>query len=125
MGGRFAVVEATAADFDGAWCSGEGAFTPTVRTVCRGSESVGLLPGSLFQDAGEQPSGGGVSHLFHLGEVDVEPGSLVTEGASADNFPPFVGQLSDPLQILGGQSERTHRRSLQAVTKNVPVKLPR
>jgi hypothetical protein len=43
----------------------------------------------------------GPSDRFHLREIDIEPRSIFTEGASDDNFSPAFGELGEFLQIFG------------------------
>jgi hypothetical protein len=67
-----------------------------------------LLRRGLFEGAGRQAAGGGLSDLLHLGQINIEPGSLVPEGAADDDFSPVLGDFGDAGEILGSQLPRTH-----------------
>jgi hypothetical protein len=59
-----------------------------------------------------QPAGSGASDLFEGEEVDVQPWATVAEGAARDNFAPLGGEVTDIVELLGGQSGGGHVKSL-------------
>ena len=60
-----------------------------------------LLRSCFLQGAGGQALGRGASHFFHLGEIDIQAGSLLAERAPHNNFSPLSGQIGDRLQFFG------------------------
>jgi hypothetical protein len=76
----------------------------------------------LFQEGGEgafgEPGGGRGRDLLQGGEIEVEARPVVAEGPSGDNLAPLGGQITDVLEVLGGEWSACHRRSCLQVTEN-------
>ena len=67
-----------------------------------------LLPRGFLQGAGRQAASSGLSHFFHLREIDIQAGALLAESLPHHNFPPLFGQARDRLQFLGRQPPCCH-----------------
>jgi len=92
------------------------------------TQGVGLLFEEGLQGALGQSGGSGVGDLLHGIEIDVEPGPVVAEGASGDDFAPLSGQLTEFLKFLGCKRAACHDASCVEVKAKereqvVPVKV--
>jgi hypothetical protein len=61
----------------------------------------GLLCRGFFERPCRQACGRSDGYLLHLGQIDIQPWSLISEGPSDNDFSPALGQLLHTLQILG------------------------
>jgi hypothetical protein len=108
---RFAVGERASADVQGSFRTSDRAAAAAAGTRLLGAEPVGLL----FQQGGEgsfgQASSGGRRDLLHGVEIDVGVGSRLAEGATGDHLAPVASQLTDILEILGGELPMRHGQS--------------
>jgi hypothetical protein len=95
------VLEAAAAYFDGAFLFENRAELAALRARLLLAQTLGLLPRGFFQCPCRHTLGRSHGHLFHLGQIDIEPRSFVTERPADGDFSPALGQLLDVLQILG------------------------
>ena len=102
------MLEGATGDVDGAVLGGDRTRPDAAGTGLVVAQELGLLGRGLLQGAGRQAAGRGLSDLLHLGQIDLEAGSLVPEGAADDDFAPVLGDGGDTVQILGGQLPRTH-----------------
>jgi hypothetical protein len=67
------------------------------------AQSAGLLVQEGLQAAGVEPGGGGLGDLLHGVEVDIESGTLGAEGAAGDDVAPRSGEVTDILEVFGGE----------------------
>jgi hypothetical protein len=72
------------------------------------AQKLGLLLRRLFERAGRQTAGRGLSDLLHQGQIDIEPRSLFPEGTSDNDLSPVPGDFGDAGQIIGRQLPCTH-----------------
>ena len=79
------------------------------------AELLGLLLGGGFESAGHQSLHGGHGHVFHLGQIDIESGTVFAPLLADDDFSPALGQVGDVLEIFGGEFACGHVASLQGV----------
>ena len=91
----------------------QGARPSAGRAGLLGAELLGLLLGGRFKSAGHQRLHGGQGHAFHLGQVDVESGTVFAPLLTHDDFSPALGKFRDVLEILGGKFTCGHVASLQ------------
>jgi hypothetical protein len=75
------------------------------------AERLGLLLEKGLQGALGEAGSGGVGDLFHGAEIDIESGSLLTEGVSGDDFAPLGGESAEFLEFLGGEAAWCHDAS--------------
>ena len=98
MSDGFVLGDGAAGPLPGAWLVRKGAAGTTVGTMRDGSEALGLP----FEQVGEgsfgESGGGDIGDLFHGVEIDVESGSVVAEGSSANNFAPIGHEFADLLE---------------------------
>jgi len=59
------------------------------------SQEFGLLAGRVFENARGQSLGGGVGHLLHLRQINVETGPLVAVRAAGNDFSPLFREFAD------------------------------
>jgi hypothetical protein len=64
------------------------------------AKSLGLFGGCRLQASGRHPSHHSISYLFHVGEIDVQVGTIVTVGVAADNLAPVATEFEQRLLIL-------------------------
>lgn len=88
------------------------------------AQELGLLRRGFFEGAGGQAAGRGLSDLLHIGQIDIQPGSLVSVGAADDDFAPVLGDLGDAVQIIGSQLPCTHDKIILEVRALHPDELP-
>jgi hypothetical protein len=89
------------------------------------AERLGLLFEKSLQGSLGEASSGGVGDLFHGAEIDIEPGSLVAEGVSGDDFAPLSGETVEFLELLGGEGAGCHDASCLGVgTKTSEKRVP-
>lgn len=69
----------------------------------------------VFEGAGEQRLHGGHGDLFHLGEGDVGPGSLLAPVLANDDSSPAASEVLDAAEILRREFGCGHDASLQEV----------
>jgi hypothetical protein len=89
----------------------QGAGRAAGRAGLLWAEDVGLLFQEGAQGALSQSGGSGGGNLFQGGEVAVEPGTLIAEGPSGNNFAPLGGQIVDVLEVLGREMLPCHALS--------------
>jgi hypothetical protein len=94
------VLEATAAYQDAAFLFDNPAAFTALRARLLLAQVLGLLPRGLFECPGRNALGRSDGHLFHLGQINIEPRPFVAERAADGDFSPALGQLLDVLQIL-------------------------
>jgi hypothetical protein len=94
------------------------------RTGLLVAQQLGLLRGGLFEGAGGQAAGRSLSDLLQLRQIDIQPGSLVPEGTSDDDFSPVLGEIGDALQIIGSQLARAHEEIFLEVRARRRDELP-
>jgi hypothetical protein len=108
----------SAVEAEGAVLASHQAQASAGRTGLLLPEGVGLL----FEEGGEGALGeagrGRGGELFQGGEGGVEPGPLLAEGPTGDDFAPLGGQITDFLEVLGGGLGACHRLSCLEVTEN-------
>jgi hypothetical protein len=109
---------------DEAVLGGDGTRPAAVGTGLVVARELGLSRRGLLQGAGRQSAGRGLSDLLHLGQIDLEAGSLVPEGAADDDFAPLLGDDGDTIQILGSQLPRTHDKIILKVRAGRRNELP-
>jgi hypothetical protein len=123
-------LEVSALDLERAWLTAEGAKPPAVGTGLLRAQGVGLLFQEGLQGALGEAGGGRVGDLLHGGEIDVESGPVVAEGASGDDFAPLCGEAAEFLDVVGGKGAVCHDASCVGVRtrgkeKVAPVRLGR
>lgn len=102
MGDGFAVTHIAAVSGEGARLVVNGTRPRAIGARGLGGERLGLLFQEGRESAFGQPARGGDGDLFHGGQVGVETGSGVAEGATAGNFAPTGGEITDILELFGG-----------------------
>jgi len=75
------------------------------------AEGLCLLFEEGLQGAFSQSGGGGVGDLFHRGEIDIESGAGVPEGAPGNDFAPLGGEVPEFLEFVGGEGASCHDAS--------------
>jgi hypothetical protein len=109
------LVEAPAADSEGARLAAGRTEAATVGAGQAGAEGVGLLFEEGLQGALVEPGGGGLSDLLQGVEIDVESGPVVAEGAASDDFAPLGRQITEFLELLGSKLASRHSSSCLGV----------
>jgi hypothetical protein len=84
---------------------------------------IGLLLGRHFQGSCQQSTHGGHRDIFHLGEINVQPGAFLTPMLPHDDFPPTFRQFLDMREILRIQLSCSHVASLQRVPSISPEQI--
>jgi hypothetical protein len=102
------VLEGSSLDLDGPGLLAQRAQPATVGTGVGVGQVPGLFLGGLLKGTGDKSLGGRQSDLFHLIEIDLETGALVSERTSDDNFPPLPGQIGDGLEVFGSEFLLAH-----------------
>jgi hypothetical protein len=69
---------------------------------------MGLLFQEGLQGALGQSGGGSEGDLLHGGEIDVESGSVIPEGASGDDFAPLSSEAAEFVDFLGSKVATCH-----------------
>jgi len=64
------------------------------------AQSVGLLTHRRFQSPGHEAVQRGHGDVFHLGDIDIQAGAVVSPVLTHDNFSPAFGEFLDLLQIF-------------------------
>jgi hypothetical protein len=75
------------------------------------AQRLGLLFEEGLQGPRGESGGSGVGDLLHRAEIDVEPGSVVAEGAPGDDFAPLGGEALEFLEFLRGEGAGCHDAS--------------
>jgi hypothetical protein len=88
-------------------------------------QGVGLLFEEGLQGALVEPGGGGLRDLLHGVEIDVESGAGVAEGAAGDDFAPLGRQITEFLELLGGELASRHGASHLGVRATGPKEFSR
>ena len=104
--------------------SPDGAGPAAVGAGLLRAESLGLLLQGSGERAFGEPGGGRGGELLQGGEIEVEPGAVVAEGPSGDNFAPAGGESTDILEVLRGEGLACHRPSCIEVAETGRVLLP-
>jgi hypothetical protein len=92
----------------GAWLAGDGTEGAALGAGKLLAKGLGLLFQERGQGAFGQAISGGLGDLFHGVEIGVESGSLVTEGATCDDFAPALGEVTDFLEEFWGEFAACH-----------------
>ena len=98
MSDRLVLGNGAAGPLPGARLVRNGAARTTVGAMRDGSEALGLSFEQIGEGSFGESGGGGIGDLFHGVEIDVESGSVVAEGSSANNFAPIGDELADFLE---------------------------
>lgn len=77
------------------------------------AQLAALLLGRHFQGSGQQRTHGRHRNLFHLGEVNVQPGPLLAPMLPHYDFSPALRQFFNAPQIFRSRFVCRHRASLQ------------
>jgi hypothetical protein len=77
------------------------------------TQLAGLHLSRRFHGSGQQATHGREAHVFHLRQIDVQTGPLVTPVLAHNDFSPAPGQFFDTLEIFGGRLACSHDASLQ------------
>ncbi len=108
MSDGFVLGDGAAGPLPGAWLVRKGTTGAAVGTKSGASQTLGLP----FEQVGEgsfgESGGGGLGDWFHGVEIDVESGSVVAEGSSANNFAPMGGKVADLLEQFWGKLAGWH-----------------
>jgi hypothetical protein len=112
-----------AVDVQGPCLSLHAAGSAAVGARLLRAEGLGLLLQSGGERAFGQPGGGSGGELLQGGEVEVEAGPGLAEGASGDNFAPLGGKGTDILEVLRGEGLACHRPSCLEVAETGRVVL--
>lgn len=83
------------------------------RTGLFSAQLAGLLLGRHFQGSCQQCTHGRHRDLFHLGEIDVQPGALLAPMLPHDDFPPALRQFFNAPKIFRSWFVCRHIASLQ------------
>jgi hypothetical protein len=82
----------------------------------------GLLLRRALQGPGHQTSHSRHADVFHLGQINVQAGTLLAPLLSDDDLSPALGQFLDSLEILRRRFTCSHVASLQRDTSISPAK---
>jgi hypothetical protein len=111
---RFVVVEGTtAAHHDRSVFMLDWAHPSTIRTRLLFTQLAGLLLGRRFQRPRQQTTYGRHADLFHLGQINVQAGALLTPVLADDDFSPALGEFLDSPQIFRDRFPCSHVASVQ------------
>lgn len=112
-----------AVDVQGPRLSLHGAGASAVGAGLLRAEGLGLLLQGGGEGAFGQSGGGRSGELLQGGEIEVESGAGVAEGAAGDNFAPVGSESTDIVEVLGGECLACHRPSCLEVTETGHVLL--
>ena len=90
----------------------------------RGRQEFGLLLQEGFDGALGESLGGGAGHVFHGGQVHVQPRPIGSEGLASDRFSPAFGQGAEGGQIGVTQTGMCHEQPLLELRKKVRGEFP-
>jgi len=124
VGDRFALGEFDPLRLEGSLVAADGTGDAAVGARLLVAEGGGVTVEEGLEGALGEALSGRVGDLFHRGEVDVESGSVVAEGASGDDFPPLGGQLAEFEEFVGGEGTACHDVSCQRVPANRTEEFP-
>ncbi len=79
-----------------------------------------LLLSRRLQGPRQQTTHGCHADVFHLGQIDIQAGALLTPVLAYDNFPPTFGDFLDTLEIFRCGFASCHVASLQGVPSISP-----
>ena len=114
MGLRFVVIEDAANPrHDRSFLMLERTLAPTFGTGLLRTQLAGLLLRRHLQGAGQQSTHGRHRHVFHLSQINVQPGTMLAPLLPHDDFSPASGQFLDPANILYRRFACCHVASLQ------------
>jgi len=102
MADGFAVGDRGVTTVQGAWLDSDRAGVAAVGAGLLGRHGLALVLEQGIKGALGQAAGGGAGELFEGGEVDVESGAGVAEGAACDNLAPPGGHFSDLPELFRG-----------------------
>jgi hypothetical protein len=120
---RFALLQLCALNVKDAFLAAED-----TRSSALGTGLLLAQSGSLFFEKGLQGAlgeshGGGVGELLHGLKIDVKSGSVVTEGASGDDFAPLGSEALEFLELFGSEGVACHDASCIGVKTGVREKM--
>jgi hypothetical protein len=120
---RFALLQLRAMELERAWLAAEGAKPPAIGTGQLLAQGLGLLFKEGLHSPFGEAGGGGLGDLLHGGEIDVESGSVVAEGASGDNLAPLGSEAAEFLDFVEGEGAVCHDASCVRVTTRAKGKV--
>ncbi len=91
------------------------AHPSTIRAGLFFAQLAGLLLGCHFQGSCQQSLDGCHGNVFHLGQINIQPGTFLAPMLPNDDFPPTLCQFFNALEIFRFQFARGHVASLQQV----------
>ncbi len=119
-----AVLQLRALNLERAGLPAEGTKPSTVGTGELLAQGVGLLFEQGLQGALGEAGSGGLCDLLHSGEIDIESGAVIAEGASGDDFAPLGGEAAELLDFVGGEVAVWHDASCVEVRTRAKEQLP-
>jgi hypothetical protein len=120
---RFALSQDGALNLERTLLAADGAGPSARRTGLLFAQGGGLLFQKGLQGAFGESSGRGAGELLHGVEIDVEPGPVVAEGASGDDFAPLGGEALELLELFGSEGAACHDASCMEVKKTTSDKI--
>lgn len=95
-----------------------------VRAGLLAPQAMGLLLEEDRQRALVQAVGGGSCDLFQGGQIDAEVGSVLTEGASSNDFSPAGGQRVDLVEFVRSAFTLRHLQFFLALASSAEGAFP-
>jgi len=112
---RFALLQGWPLHLERAFLAAEDTRPPAVGTGLLLAQGGGLSFEEGLQGSLSEAGGGGEGNLLHGGEIDVESGTVVAEGASGDDFAPLGGEATEFLDFVGRKATACHDASCVGV----------
>jgi hypothetical protein len=119
----FALLQLCALNMKGTFLAAEQTEASALGTGLLLAQGGSLLFEKALQRSLSESSGGGAGELLHGLQIDVKTGTLVTEGASGDDFAPLGSESLEFLELLGSEGAAWHGASCIGVKTMVPEKM--
>jgi hypothetical protein len=128
MANRFALGEVGAMHLERPLPPADGTRPAAVGAGLVFAQGGGLLFEQGLHGAFGQTGGGGSSDLLHGGEIDIQSGTAVAEGAAGDDLAPLGREVLEFPEFGGGERAACHDASCLGVRsvpaeKMLPVRL--
>ena len=115
----------SAANDNGPWFLACGGDASAGRTGVSVGYVLGLSIQKFFEGAACEGLGGLGSAILHVIEIDIESGSVGSEGAIGNDFAELLRDEPEGSQIVGGQAASCHDQTFTGVVENKRVKMTR